>query len=318
MVARADRRRARRRTGSTSTSATSRPTSCAEDEIWQPIVDARRPPADGRARPDRRRSTRSPTGPTSDPDDVPVELHPRPRRQSPAGRRRLPGRAGAASRTAARCSTPTRWPGSTSSCAATSTTCSSAPRCRSCCRPGLHDLEAIDEALAQGAWGRAVAPGSARRLRAGHRPRALGGLQRGLRRGLRAWSWRWPRASAGRPPQTITFLSGDVHNSYVAEVDRPELRPGAQSRIVQAVCSPIRNPLPRGVRVAHVAARHGAGAARCGSSSPARTKVPEPALPWTVTDGPVVRQQPRHPPGPGPWAGAPVGRRGGRGASTRD
>ena len=38
-----------------------------------------------------------------------------------------------------------------------------------------------------------------------------------------------------------------MHNSYLAEVDDP-LRLGAQSRIVQAVCSPIRNPMPRGVR----------------------------------------------------------------------
>jgi len=43
----------------------------------------------------------------------------------------------------------------------------------------------------------------------------------------------------GSPPRTVTFLSGDVHHSYVSEVRR---RRG--SRIVQAVCSPIRNPLP--------------------------------------------------------------------------
>jgi len=37
-----------------------------------------------------------------------------------------------------------------------------------------------------------------------------------------------------------------VHHSYLAEVERPH---GAgSSRIVQAVCSPIRNPLPRKMR----------------------------------------------------------------------
>jgi hypothetical protein len=51
------------------------------------------------------------------------------------------------------------------------------------------------------------------------------------------------RGKRGRPPGTITFLSGDVHNSYVTEIDHDQLGAGA-SRIVQAVCSPIRNPLP--------------------------------------------------------------------------
>ncbi|WP_140425710.1 hypothetical protein [Cryobacterium sp. N19] len=37
----------------------------------------------------------------------------------------------------------------------------------------------------------------------------------------------------------MTFLSGDVHYSTASEVQR-----ATGSRIVQAVCSPIRNPLP--------------------------------------------------------------------------
>lgn len=50
----------------------------------------------------------------------------------------------------------------------------------------------------------------------------------------------------GRPPATVTFLSGDVHHPYLAEVRRD--RDG--SKVLQAVCSPIRNPLPRVIRTA--------------------------------------------------------------------
>ena len=46
------------------------------------------------------------------------------------------------------------------------------------------------------------------------------------------------RGERGRPPGTITFLSGDVHHSYVAEVTGGDAH-GARSSIVQAVCSPI-------------------------------------------------------------------------------
>ncbi len=52
----------------------------------------------------------------------------------------------------------------------------------------------------------------------------------------------------GKAPQTVTFLSGDVHHSYVSEVQRQHW--AGSSRIMQAVCSPIRNPLPRKMRFA--------------------------------------------------------------------
>ena len=92
------------------------------------------------------------------------------------------------------------------------------------------------------------------------------------------------RGERGPAPQTITFLSGDVHNSYLAEVTDP-LRLGAQSRVVQAVCSPIRNPMPRGVRmVVSLFAKSLVRPMRfIARTSP---DVPSPAYPWTVTDGP--------------------------------
>ena len=56
----------------------------------------------------------------------------------------------------------------------------------------------------------------------------------------------------GAPPDTVTFLGGDVHHSYLAEVRREHW--AGSSRIVQAVCSPIRNPLPRKMRFVTAAA----------------------------------------------------------------
>ena len=52
------------------------------------------------------------------------------------------------------------------------------------------------------------------------------------------------------PPASIVVLGGDVHNSYVAEVD---LGAGATSSVFQVVCSPFRNPLvPRERRIVRI------------------------------------------------------------------
>jgi hypothetical protein len=148
--------------------------------------------------------------------------------------------------------------------------------------PGIHDLEAIDEAMSSGAWGKRVA-----------------GLGERMRRALDLEHWaafedgfaavmdmvtQVARGERGRRPGTITFLSGDVHNSYVTEIDHDALEPGC-SRILQAVCSPIRNPLSRGVRIGQ--AFLGKSLARPLRMVVNRTsKVPSPPYPWTVTEGP--------------------------------
>ena len=93
------------------------------------------------------------------------------------------------------------------------------------------------------------------------------------------------RGNRGRAPSTIVFLSGDVHNSYVAEVTDAAARHGARSRIVQAVCSPIRNPMPRAVRV--MMSAFARGLVRPMHAIASRSKrVPDPPYPWLVTDGP--------------------------------
>jgi hypothetical protein len=149
--------------------------------------------------------------------------------------------------------------------------------------PGLHDFEAIDEVLAEGAHGRLV-----------------GTVAERGRRSIDLEHWAAfnegfaevfdivmdvARGNRGRAPSTIAFLSGDVHNSYVAEVTDAAARHGAQSRIVQAVCSPIRNPMPRAVRV--MMSAFARSLVRPMRFIAERSKhVPDPAYPWLVTDGP--------------------------------
>ncbi|UTT66465.1 alkaline phosphatase family protein [Janibacter sp. CX7] len=92
------------------------------------------------------------------------------------------------------------------------------------------------------------------------------------------------RGERGTAPGTITFLSGDVHHSYVAEVSDPASH-GARSRIVQAVCSPIRNPMPRSLRV--LMSQMAKGLVRPMRWLAARTDgVPELRYPWELTEGP--------------------------------
>ncbi|MEO7753846.1 MAG: alkaline phosphatase D family protein [Terracoccus sp.] len=149
--------------------------------------------------------------------------------------------------------------------------------------PGLHDLEAIDEEAAEGAYGRriaALAETSRRTIDLEHWAAFNDGFAAVFEMVMDV-----ARGNRGRAPDTIVFLSGDVHNSYVAEVTDAAERHGARSRIVQAVCSPIRNPMPRGVRVMmSLLAKGLVGPMDFWRSHSKR--VPDPPYPWRVTHGP--------------------------------
>jgi hypothetical protein len=84
----------------------------------------------------------------------------------------------------------------------------------------------------------------------------------------------------GPAPRTVTFLSGDVHHSYVSEVRR---RGGA--RIIQAVCSPIRNPLPRLFRFLTAVLAY-AVAGSMGRLVARSAHVPRPPFTWRKLAGP--------------------------------
>jgi PhoD-like phosphatase len=109
--------------------------------------------------------------------------------------------------------------------------------------PAFHYIEAWNEAVCGGAWGRWLKrPGE--RLRRGFDLEHWAAWQLSFHRFaelLRAIA----AGERGHPPASILMLGGDIHHAYLAGVEVP----GAKSRVWQAVCSPFRNPLDRHERV---------------------------------------------------------------------
>jgi hypothetical protein len=145
--------------------------------------------------------------------------------------------------------------------------------------PGLHHLEAWNEAVCGGAWGRPAA-------NLGEYVRQALDLEHwsafhdsfaGLVRLLRAIGA--GERSNGHPPASMVVLSGDVHHGYLAEID---LGDGVKSAIYQSVGSPLRNPLGLPERLAL-----GAGWTKTGGlvgKTLARLAgVEEPSVSWRLT-----------------------------------
>jgi hypothetical protein len=153
---------------------------------------------------------------------------------------------------------------------------------------GMHFLEAWNEAVSDGAWGR-MASRAAERLRRGvdlEHWAAFGDSLRALERLLDAIA----SGRHGSAPGTVILLSGDVHHAYVAEA-RPTAEPGAwQAPVYQAVCSPLRNPLDanerRAIRLAMTR-----GAERIGRTLARAAGVEGEPLTWEITDGPWFDNQ---------------------------
>jgi hypothetical protein len=139
---------------------------------------------------------------------------------------------------------------------------------------GIHHLEAWSEAVADGGWGRLG-------TRLGEKLRRAGDLEHwgAFQRDFRRVFGMVLEVAAGRrgaAPRTVTFLSGDVHHSYAAEVRRD-----GGSRILQVVCSPIRNPLPMKLRYATAFAAYGL-AAPLGALAARSARVPRPPREWRL------------------------------------
>jgi hypothetical protein len=109
--------------------------------------------------------------------------------------------------------------------------------------PGMQSLEAWNEAVCEGAWGRWWA----RRgewIRQELDLEHWGAFDKSFHRmrelvediGVNG------DGKGGDPPASIVFLSGDVHHAYLSEVAFPR-SVGMKSAVYQAVCSPFRNPL---------------------------------------------------------------------------
>lgn len=143
---------------------------------------------------------------------------------------------------------------------------------------GLHHLEAWDEAVSEGAWGRIPAR-FGEKLRQAVDLEHWGAFQESFRR-VAAMAEDVADGGRGPAPDSVTFLSGDVHFSYVSEVERT-----AGSRIIQAVCSPIRNPLPRVMRSFGAVMSYGL-AAPIGALAARSAKVPDPPFRWSGIKGP--------------------------------
>ena len=105
--------------------------------------------------------------------------------------------------------------------------------------PTMHHLQSWDEKLCSGTWGARAARWA-----------------EGFRRSEDLDHWasfhdsfaamvgliqRIASGDTGTPPSTILILSGDVHRGYLAEAT---LASSVESRLYQAVCSPLRNALP--------------------------------------------------------------------------
>jgi len=143
----------------------------------------------------------------------------------------------------------------------------------------LHDLEAWNERVAAGAWGKRAAV-FGETVRQALDLEHWGAFERGfahLTRLLR----RTASGQQGWTPSTVSCLGGDVHFGYVARVDTA----GSQAPIYQLVCSPMRNKLEgRKLRVMKLAlspagalvTRALAGLAGC----------PPPPVSWRITHGP--------------------------------
>ncbi|MBO0775721.1 MAG: alkaline phosphatase family protein, partial [Actinobacteria bacterium] len=148
--------------------------------------------------------------------------------------------------------------------------------------PGIHELEAWNEAVCGGAWGRLAARAGERLRQAadlehwaafGASFTAFGRLLTGLATG-----------AAGKPPASVTVISGDIHHSYLAAVDLPASA-APRSAVYQAVCSPIHNTMPGPLRRGQQLASSRAGEL-LGSALARLARVSKPRLGWRITHGP--------------------------------
>ena len=148
---------------------------------------------------------------------------------------------------------------------------------------GLHHLEAFSEALAEGAWGERgsrVGEGLRRLVDLEHWGAFQDSFEEVAHKVIEVAT-----GERGSAPATVTFLSGDVHHSYVSEARTPHGGPRLRSAVLQAVCSPIRNPLSRNTRFLTAALSYGV-AGPVGRLASRSTRVKDGPLRWSYAKGP--------------------------------
>jgi len=153
--------------------------------------------------------------------------------------------------------------------------------------PGLHHMERWGEAICAGAWGEGMSK-----------------LGERIRRGLDFDHWAafgdsFERLASmlaacgageyGRPPASITVLSGDVHHAYLAAVAFPRSAE-VESAVWQAVCSPFRNALKRSERSVIEFGNSRPGAA-LGRALARAAGVGREPIRWQLVEGPAYDNQ---------------------------
>jgi hypothetical protein len=153
---------------------------------------------------------------------------------------------------------------------------------------GMHFMEAWNEAVCEGAWGRTAA-------RVGERIRRAVDLEHWAAFGdsLRDLEDLLERIASGRQgetaPGSVVLMSGDVHHAYLARAEFASGN-GGRSPVYQAVCSPMRNPLNSHERRA-IRIGMSRGAERVGRALARAAGVGEESLGWTIEEGPWFDNQ---------------------------
>jgi hypothetical protein len=107
--------------------------------------------------------------------------------------------------------------------------------------PALHYMEAWNEAVAEGAWGKGFWARMGEKLRQGLDLEHWAAFQDSFHRVI-GLAEEVARGERGEVPGSVVFLSGDIHNAYLAELSFPN-GSGPAAPVWQGVCSPLRNPL---------------------------------------------------------------------------
>ncbi|MDQ3874971.1 MAG: alkaline phosphatase D family protein [Actinomycetota bacterium] len=149
--------------------------------------------------------------------------------------------------------------------------------------PAIHHAEAWNEAVCDGVWGRRFVP-IAERIREAADLDHWASFRRAFER-LTDLIGQVGAGERGAPPASIVALSGDVHNAYLADVAFPT-GANVRSRVYQAVCSPIRNPLTARQRRAQSFGTTGV-AEVIGRALAAAARVPPPEIRWRFLEGPL-------------------------------
>jgi hypothetical protein len=150
----------------------------------------------------------------------------------------------------------------------------------------VHHLETWNESVSGGGWGKRFAKvGENLRQAADLEHWAAFGSSFDRMVDLIATIGKTADGDPCRAPATITFLSGDVHFAYVVRA-RLRRQHATSPRIYQVVCSPLRNPLPKGLRYGQRLASSRAGH-HLGRAIARLAGVRTPLLSWRLIGEPA-------------------------------